>query len=70
MITEELKQETLKLNPVEKVKLVELILKSLDEIDPVVENAWVAESEARYGDFKSGKLDSVSLSSVRKSLNK
>lgn len=70
MITEELKQETLKLNPVEKVKLVELILKSLDEIDPAVENAWVAESEARYSDYKSGKLDSVSLTSVRKSLNK
>ncbi|MBN2857189.1 MAG: addiction module protein [Candidatus Delongbacteria bacterium] len=70
MITKDLKNETLKLSPVEKVQLVELILQSLNEFDTKIENLWVAESEARYSDYKVGKLKEVPLEDVKKRLNK
>ncbi|MBU4486098.1 MAG: addiction module protein [Candidatus Delongbacteria bacterium] len=70
MITEELKKETMKLNPIDKVHLVEMILQSLNEIDPEIEKAWVAESETRYGDYKAGKSQTVSFDSIKKRLNK
>ncbi len=70
MITKDLKNETLKLSPIEKVQLVELILQSLNEFDTKIENLWVAESEARYGDYKDGKLKEVSFEDVKKRLNK
>ena len=70
MITKELKKETLHLNPIDKIQLVELILESLNEPDPEIETAWVAESEARYAKFKENKTEAVSLDSVKKRLKK
>ncbi|NOR44350.1 MAG: addiction module protein [Candidatus Delongbacteria bacterium] len=70
MITKELKKETLHLNPIDKIQLVELILESLSESDPEIETAWVAESEARYSSYKAGKTEAVSLDSVKKRLKK
>lgn len=70
MITKELQKKTLQLKPLDKVHLVEIILKSLDRPDPEIEKAWVAESEARYGAYKAGKIKAVSLDSVQKRLKK
>ena len=69
MITKELKKEILHLNPIDKIQLVELILESLNEPDPEIETAWVAESEARYSKFKEDKTEAISLDSVKKRLN-
>ena len=68
MITEELKKETLQLKPLDKVRLLEIIIKSLDEINPEIEKVWVDESEKRYANYKAGKLDSVSYDAVKKSI--
>jgi hypothetical protein len=68
MITEELKKETLQLKPLDKVRLLEIIIKSLDEINPEIEKVWVDESEKRYANYKAGKLDSVSFDVVKKSI--
>jgi hypothetical protein len=68
MITEELKKETLQLKPLDKVRLLEILIKSLDEINPEIEKVWVEESEKRYANYKSGKLDSVSFDAVKKSI--
>ena len=70
MITKELKKETLHLNPLDKIQLVELILESLSEPDPKIEKAWVAESEARYSKYKKNEIETVSLDSVKKRLKK
>ena len=70
MITKELKKETLHLNPIDKIQLVELILESLNKPDPEIEKAWVAESEARYSNFKKDETEAVSLDSVKKRLKK
>jgi hypothetical protein len=68
MITEELKKETLQLKPLDKVRLLEILIKSLDEINPEIEKVWVDESEKRYANYKAGKLDSVSFDVVKKSI--
>jgi hypothetical protein len=68
MITEELKKETLQLKPLDKVRLLEIIIKSLDEINPEIEKVWVDESEKRYANYKASKLDSVSFDAVKKSI--
>jgi hypothetical protein len=68
MITEELKKETLQLKPLDKVRLLEIIIKSLDEINPEIEKVWIDESEKRYANYKAGKLDSVSFDAVKKSI--
>lgn len=70
MITKELQKKTLQLKPLDKVHLVEIILKSLDKPDPEIEKAWVAESEARYTAYKAGKIKAVSFDSVQKRLKK
>lgn len=68
MITEELKKETLQLKPLDKVRLLEIIIKSLDEINPEIEKVWIDESEKRYANYKAGKLDSVSFDAVKKNI--
>ncbi len=70
MISKELQKKALRLNPLERIQLVEVILKSLDKPDPEIEKAWVAESEVRYAAYKTGKIKAVSLNSVQKRLKK
>jgi len=56
--------EALKLKPVEKVQLAELLLGSLDQPDPEVEQKWVAESEARYEAYKKGNIQGIPLDQI------
>ncbi|MCD6093443.1 MAG: addiction module protein [Candidatus Omnitrophica bacterium] len=56
----------MQLKPLDKAHLVEIILESLDKPDPEIEKAWVAESEARYGAYKAGKIKAVSFDSIQK----
>jgi hypothetical protein len=53
---EQLAKKAIGLNPVERIRLVEAILFSLDKINPEIEQSWIAESEARYAAFKYGEL--------------
>ena len=52
----QLTKEAMELNPVERIRLVEAILYSLDKPDPDIEQSWTAESEARYEAYKRGEL--------------
>lgn len=48
MITKELQAQTLSLNPIDKIRLFEMLLESLEKPDPEIAAAWVVESERRY----------------------
>lgn len=48
MITNDLQAQVLSLNPTDKIRLVEMLLESLDKADPEIKAAWVAESERKY----------------------
>ncbi len=52
MIAEQIQSEALKLKPIDKIHLAELLLGSLDKPDEAVEQKWVEESEKRYKAYK------------------
>ena len=62
----QLAKKAIELEPVERIRLVEAILHSLDKPDRDIEQSWVAESEARYEAYKRGELDAVDWEEIRK----
>ena len=63
---EQLAKEAIGLPPMERIRLVEAILYSLDKPDPHIEESWVAESEARYEAYKRGELKSNDWNEIKK----
>ena len=54
------------LQPIERIRLVEAILYSLDKPDPDIEQSWIAESEARYEAYKRGELNAIDWEKTKK----
>ena len=54
------------LQPIERIRLVEAILYSLDKPNPDIEQSWIAESEARYEAYKRGELDAIDWKKIKK----
>ena len=54
------------LQPIERIRLVEAILYSLDKPDQDIEQSWIAESEARYEAYKRGELDAIDWEDIKK----
>jgi putative addiction module component (TIGR02574 family) len=63
---DKLAQRALELKPVERIRLVEVILYSLDKADPDIEESWKVEAEARYEAFKRGELEAVDWDEIKK----
>jgi len=63
---EQLARKAANLRPVDRLKLVEAIIYSLDKIDPEIDKAWVAESEARYKAYKKGELEATDWENIKK----
>lgn len=61
MLAVQIKEEALKLAPVDKIHLTEALLSSLDQPDELVEKKWVEESERRYDAYKKGDLKGIPL---------
>ena len=61
MLATQLQEEALKLNPVEKAHLAELLLISLDRPDSEIEKKWAEESEQRYKAYKQGEIQGIPL---------
>ena len=58
------KEEVLALNPVEKLKLVDEILNSLDNPDEKLDKIWIEESEKRISAYDQGKTKSINSEKV------
>ena len=54
------------LQPIERIRLVEAILYSLDKPDPDIEQSWIAESDARYEAYERGELDAIDWEEIKK----
>lgn len=52
------------LGDVEKLHLVDVILRDLDRPDPEIDRIWVDEARKRWNAYKSGKIQSVSYQDV------
>jgi putative addiction module component (TIGR02574 family) len=63
---EQLAKKAVGLRPIERIRLVEAILYSLDKPDPDIEKSWVAESEARYEAYKRGELEAYDWDEIKK----
>jgi putative addiction module component (TIGR02574 family) len=59
-VLKELERKALELSPQEREELADNILRSLDDAPlTTIDEAWVAEAERRYNDFKSGKTKGI-----------
>lgn len=63
---EKLANQVTALKPVDKLKLVDIILYSLDKTNPEIEKAWIAEAEARYEAYKKGHLKATDWEEIKK----
>lgn len=63
---EKLVQKAIELQPLERIKLVEAILFSLDKPDQEIEKSWVQEAEARYEAYKRGEIKSINWEEIKK----
>ncbi len=66
MHTKELLDEAIKLKPQERFKLVESLIKSLDEPDKNLDEIWAKEAEARLKAYRQGTLEGVPMKEVFK----
>ena len=66
MSTKELLDEALKLKPEERLSLVEILIKSLDEPDKKLDEIWAEEAEKRLAAYREGKLEGVRMEEVFK----
>jgi len=57
-------KEAIHLEPIEKAKLVEHLITSLNKPEKDIDELWAQESESRLSAYKQGKLKSVSLEEI------
>jgi putative addiction module component (TIGR02574 family) len=67
---EQIARKSINLEPVERLKLVEAILFSLDKIDPEIEKSWIAESEARIEAYKKGEIQAINWDDIKSKYQK
>lgn len=67
---EKLFKEAINLSPMEKAKLVELLLSSFNfQGRKEIDSAWATEAEARLKAIKNGEMETFSMEDVFSSLN-
>ena len=61
---EKLAEEIHELSDIEKLRLVDVILKDLDKPDPEIDRVWAAEARKRWSACRAGRVPAVSYKSV------
>ena len=56
MSTTEIFASARKLRPAERLRLIDALLETLDEPDPIIAAAWAAEAQDRLAAYESGEL--------------
>lgn len=62
--TEDLCARARELSPIDRLDLVDQILSSLDETDPVIDRLWAREAEDRLAAYRRGEIHAIPLSDV------
>ena len=57
----EILESARKLPPVDRLHLIDALLESLDEPDPAIETAWLAEAQDRLAAYERGELPLAEL---------
>ena len=61
---EKLAEEIHELSDIEKLRLVNVILKDLDKPDPEIDRVWTVEARKRWAAYRTGRISTVSYESV------
>lgn len=64
MSATEILESARKLRPEERLKLIDALLETLDEPDPVIEAAWAAEAQDRLAAYERGELPMADIEPV------
>ena len=56
--------QTKELAPLDKARLVDMILSDLDKPDPVIEKIWIKEVNSRRLNLKAGRTKAISYRQV------
>lgn len=64
MGTRELLEQARKLDPAERLELVDAVLQSLDRPDPAIDRIWLEEAERRLAAYRAGKVRGVPAEDV------
>ena len=70
MSTAEILESARKLRPVERLKLIDALMDSLDEPDPAIEAAWAAEAQDRLAAYDRGELKAAPIEELFQKLRK
>ena len=62
---DQLAEKAIGLRPIERIRLVEAILYSLDKPDAAIEESWVAESEVRYQAYQRGEIQAYDWDEIK-----
>lgn len=57
-------RETRSLKPVERLRLVEMLLADLDQPDEQIDRLWAAEAQSRWDAYQRGELETLSHEEV------
>ena len=68
--TEVILEQALALSPKDRAALVEELLASLDQPDPVVDALWAKEVEDRINAYEAGELEAIPAEAVFKKYKK
>ena len=66
MTTKEILDQALNLKPEERFKLVESLIKSLDEPDKKLDDIWAEEAERRLMAYREGRLEGIAMERIFK----
>ena len=70
MTVKNIEKTILQLSPLDRIRIVENILASLNQPNPNIERAWGLESDKRLAAYKNGKTRGISFETVKKRLTK
>jgi putative addiction module component (TIGR02574 family) len=62
--TRELLEQALKLDPTERLELIDEVLHSLDRPDPTIDRVWIEEAERRLAAYRAGKVRGIPAEDV------
>ena len=64
MKSKQILENALNLKPLDKIRIIDGLLKSLDEPDKTIDEIWAIEAEKRIKDYRNGKLKGVEFSEI------
>ncbi|HCY77253.1 MAG TPA: addiction module protein [Ignavibacteriales bacterium] len=64
MDTKSVFKDALQLRPAERLQLIEMLSRSLNQPDENIEKIWAEEAEKRYRALKEGKVKTIAINEI------